>query len=90
MLQRSWAERMGLPIVVWGEVVEGIKVVEKNRATVFEDRKEGIEILLRIRDNNYRKKNVSAVLVGISEGCSDPKYAVFVEPDFLIEINDDE
>lgn len=87
--QKTWAERVGLPTAVWGEIIEGIPIVEENRATVFEEFREGIETLVKIRDENYRDKNVGAVVVGVQEGVKIPKYAVFVESGFLIDVEDD-
>ncbi len=65
----------------------GIPIREENRATVFETRKAGIEILQKILRENYLSKGVHAVLAGIpTNSYPKYKYAIFVENDFLREI----
>lgn len=90
---------MGLPSGTWGMIVDGIPILEKNRATVWEFRRSGIEILQQICQKNYRDKRINAIVFGIEE-CRETnmpgafvetvKYAVFCESGFLINVSEDE
>lgn len=77
----------GIKTGVFGEIVEGVEISEENRATCYETRREGIEVLQRICWNNYVRKGVDAVLFGVSCGADRYKYAVFVRSGFLRELN---
>jgi hypothetical protein len=87
--RKSWADRQGYKTGLWGEIVEGIPIREENRATVFEFRKEGIEALQSYLRQQYTRKGVHAVLFGI-EGNNDIKYAVFVRPGFLKNVDEED
>jgi hypothetical protein len=87
--RKSWADRAGIPTGSWGEIANNIPIREENRATVWEFRKEGIEILMKIAREQYTKKGIHCTLFGIDEG-NDIKYAVFVRPRFLTEVTEDE
>lgn len=87
--RKSWADRQGIRTGVWGEIVDGIPIREENRATVWEFRKEGIEVLMKLAREQYTKKGVRCTLFGIEEG-KNIKYAVFVQPRFLKEVDEDE
>lgn len=89
---QSWANKQHIPTGEMGENYRcayhgrDIHICEANRATCYEERREGIETLMRIRDENYRLKNVDAVVFGI-EGGKNIQYAVFVESGFLTHMN---
>jgi hypothetical protein len=85
-MRKSWADQQGIKTGVMGEIVDGINITESNRATVYEDRREGIESLLNIARENYRKKGVNAVVFGVWYGADKLKYAVFVQNNFLKEV----
>jgi hypothetical protein len=87
--RKSWADRNHIPTGTWGDVVNGIKIHEDNRATVWEFRREGIEELQRIMINQYKSKGVGCTLFGVDNGTT-IKYAVFVENNFLIKVDEDE
>jgi hypothetical protein len=84
--RKSWADKQGFQTGVLGEIltVNGgrITIAEKNRATTYETRKEGIAELQQYLHNNFRRKNVNAVLFGV-EGGERIAYAVFVEDNWL-------
>lgn len=87
--RKSWADKQGVPTGSWGEIVNDIPIYEENRATVWEFRKEGIEVLIALAKQQYTMKGIRCTLFGIDEG-KDIKYAVFVEPRFLIDVTEDE
>lgn len=87
--RKSWADRAGIRTGSWGEVVDGIPIIEDNRATVWEFRKEGIEILMKLAREQYTKKGVNCILFGIDAG-KDIKYAVFVQSRWLIPVDENE
>jgi hypothetical protein len=79
---------MSVPIhnVIMNEVVNGIHITEKNRATVWEWSADGLQILQKIAREFYLDKGVRAVICGIYNPRSERyKYAVFVEDGFLTE-----
>ena len=98
----SWAERQGIRVGKLGDRVDGswgypadlggyerhpIHICEANRATTYEFRKSGIELLQKILQDNYLSKGVDAVLYGIAG--PEPKYAVFVESGWMREVEPD-
>jgi len=98
----SWADRQGIKIGKLGDRVAGswgypadsggyekqiIHICEANRATTYEFRKSGIEILQKILHDNYLSKGVDAVLYGIAG--PEPKYAIFLTSGFLREVEPD-
>jgi hypothetical protein len=87
--RKSWADRQHIPTGYWGEVVGGIHILEKNRATVWEFRREGIEELQRIMISQYKSKGVRCTLFGIDDG-KDIKYAIFLENNWLVKVDEDE
>lgn len=87
--RKTWADRSAIPSGVWGEIVDGVRIAEDNRATGWEYRRDGIETLLRIRDRNYLDKKVNAVVFGVDDGTR-VKYAVFVQDGFLTYVSEDE
>lgn len=90
--QKSWADRQGIKTGVMGEVIDGITIAERNRATVYEFRKEGIQQLQHYMRTHYtgHKNRVNAILFGVHFGYDEIKYAVFVEDGFLKEVGEDE
>jgi hypothetical protein len=88
--RKSWADREGVPSGVWGEVYEGIPIIEENRATGWEYRRDGIEELLKIARENYRVKGVRAYVYGVDDGGVNVKYAIFVQSGFLRPVTEDE
>lgn len=64
-----------------------IHICEETRATTYEFRRAGIEILQKILEDNYLSKGVDAVLYGIAG--PEPKYAVFVQSGWLREVEPD-
>lgn len=91
MDRKSWADRQGILTGVYGEVINGIPIQEKNRATVYEFRKAGIEVLQKITRENYIEKGVQAVLFGIlDEDAGLHKYAVFVQSGFLQNVEEED
>lgn len=82
---KTWADRAGLPTGVMGEYYYDIHICEANRATVYEERREGIETLCAIRDS-YRRKSVDAAVFGI-DGGKNIQYAVFVQSGFLRDVD---
>lgn len=86
--RKSWADRQGIKTGIWGEIVDGIPIREENRATVFEFRKEGIQVLQKLLREQYLRKGVNAVLFGI-EGAVDIKYAIYVQSGFLKPVEDE-
>lgn len=88
-MRKSWADSMGIRSGVMGEIVDGVTISEENRATVYETRKEGIEMLRKIWWENYAAKGVQAVLFGIWYGENQVKYAIFVEDNFLREVDEE-
>jgi hypothetical protein len=89
MTRKSWADRAGIKTGVIGESVDGIPIRESNRASVWEFRKEGIEILQRLAREQYTRKGVRCTLFGVRDG-STIKYAIFVENGFLKDVTEDE
>jgi len=85
--RKSWMDRQGIPTGVLGEVVDGITIAEENRATVYEDRREGVEFLT-LWYRHYRSKGTKCVLFGVHEP-DRIKYAVFVQPGFLRKVQTD-
>jgi hypothetical protein len=88
--RKSWADQQGIPTGVWGEVYFNIPILEVNRATGWEFRREGVEILLKMCRENYILKGVRAIVFGVQEGISATKYAVFVQSGFLKQVTEDE
>ena len=89
--RKSWADQQGIPTGVWGEIYFKIPILEKNRATGWEFRKEGIETLLKICRENYISKGVRAIVFGVDEGNGAAiKYAIFVQNGFLREVTEEE
>lgn len=87
--RKSWADQQGIRTGVWGEVLNGVTICEDNRATTWEFRQDGIELLRKILHENYLQKGVKAVLFGVDEdGHSAIKYAVFVRSGFLTPVSD--
>ena len=86
--RKSWADREGIPTGVEGETYRGIWIRDENRATVFEFRKAGIEVLRKIAVG-YNAKGVKAVLYG-TQSSNGHKYAVYVQDGFLREVGEDE
>jgi hypothetical protein len=87
---RRWVDQMHLPTGVWGEFRQGVWIDEENRASVFEFRKEGIQLLLKICRDNYTRKNVRAIVFGVQHDGPETKYAIFVERKFLRPVSEDE
>jgi histidinol phosphatase-like PHP family hydrolase len=87
--RKSWADQQGIRTAVFGQTIDNIHIEEKNRATVYERYKEGIQELRAYLQNNYRSKGIEAVLIGIEAG-EEVKYAVFVQDGFLREVGGDE
>ncbi len=87
--RKSWADREGIPTGTWGEICNNIPIKEDNRASVWEFRKEGIEVLMKLAKQQYTMKGVNCTLFGIDEG-KDIKYAIFVEPRWLTPVTEDE
>lgn len=85
--RKSWADFNGIRAGALGDVVDGITICEKNRATVYERYREGITELRWYLQNNYRDKGIRAVLYGIDNGTT-TKYAVFVASDYLLDVGD--
>jgi hypothetical protein len=72
-----------------GATVRDVRVVEKNRATTWETRKQGITIL-QSWVAHYLNTGVNAILAGVPTNSKPPyKYAVFVQEGFLTDIPDD-
>jgi hypothetical protein len=87
---KSWADSSGIRTGVLGEVLDcGITIAEKNRATGWEHRRAGIEVLQKICRESYRKKGVNALVFGVYDGPDVIKYAVFVQNGFLTEMDDE-
>lgn len=84
-MRKSWADQQGIRTGVFGEVIDGVEICEKNRATVWEQHRQGIEELREFMQKNYRSKRVPAVLFGVWHG-GVIKYAVFVVDGFLKEV----
>jgi hypothetical protein len=89
MSRKNWADQAGIKTGVMGEIVNGILIDERNRATTWEKRRADIEVLLDIQRNNYRRKGIKAVVFGVPRG-QDKYYAVFVQNGFLREVPDAE
>jgi len=88
-MAKSWADTVGIPTGVLGEVLSsGVRIAEENRATVWEFRRAGIEVLRKMCKDNYKAKGVNAVVFGVYEGPETVKYAVFVQDGFLTEVGD--
>jgi hypothetical protein len=87
---KSWADWQNIPTGVFGEICHGITIKEENRATVWEYRRAGIEILQKILRENYLYKGVPAVLFGVWESPEVVKYAVFCRDGWLKEVSEDE
>lgn len=62
-----------------------IPIVERNRATVYATTKADFKLLQKIRDEAYLSKGVEAILVCINGRSRDLRFAVYVEPGFLVE-----
>jgi len=89
MNRKTWADRQGIATGVLGEVYRGVRIAESNRATVYESEEHGIRVLQRIARENYKRKNVKAVLFGVDDYLNKTRsYAVFVEDGFLREVVD--
>ena len=90
MQRKSWSDQQGIPTGVIGDIYRNggmtINIQEKNRATIYEWRREGIEILQKILRENYLRKGIRAVLFGIHD-TKVIKYAIFVQDNFLKEID---
>lgn len=87
---KSWADRNNIPSGVFGETYRGIPIREKNRCTVWEFRRAGIEMLQKILKENYLDKGVQAVLFGVYDSPERCKYAIFVRDNFLREVGEDD
>lgn len=87
--RKSWADRQSIPTGSWGETFCNILIKEENRASVWEFRKDGIEVLMKLARQQYTLKGVNCTLFGIDEG-RDIKYAIFVESNWLIPLNEDD
>ena len=74
-----------------GSKIRDIRIIEKNRATVWETRKQGIS-LLQNWVLHYLRTGINAVLAGVPTNSTNGpqyKYAVFVADGFLTDIPDD-
>ena len=87
--RKSWADRQGILTGVEGEFHGGVWIEEKNRATVYEYRRAGIETLRDIC-LQYRRKKVKAVLFGTPSPNGQPRYAVYVQSGFLRDVGEDD
>jgi hypothetical protein len=89
--RKSWADRERIPTGVFGEICNGVTIKEENRATGWEFRRDGIEVLLKIAKESYIKKGIKAVVFGVDgDGKTAIRYAVFVQDGFLVPIDDNE
>jgi hypothetical protein len=70
-------------IAVMGQRIEGINIVEENRATVWMSLDDGVAELRMYMNKNYLLKGVKAILAGVHKGDGLVSYAVFVEDGFL-------
>lgn len=68
-------------IAVLGQRIEGIHIVEENRATIWEYADKSHE-LQAYMESNYLTKGVRAILIGVRRE-NNVSYAVFVEDGFL-------
>jgi hypothetical protein len=84
MSRKTWADLQGLPTGVEGEIVNGITVSDSRRVTEYAERRADIELLVKIKNSNYRSKGVNAVVFGIDKGEGRMCYAVYVEDSFKI------
>jgi hypothetical protein len=100
----TWADSIGLMKGKLGDVVLDIRIIEANRATVYEKRKGGIQELLEYQYNNYTHKGIRSVIYGVHLPLSittglDRKvrakalsteiyYAIFCEDGFIINEQD--
>lgn len=61
----TWIDSVGIKNGKLGDVVDGVNITEENRATIYEERKAGIQELLGYQQSNYTKKGVKSVIYGV-------------------------
>lgn len=89
MSRPSWIQASGIPSGKLGDVVDGIRIIEANRATVYEDCRKGIEELQAFLVSNYTNKGVKAVLYGITSARKTQEFAVFCQDGFITNVHSD-
>jgi hypothetical protein len=87
---KRWADRENIASGVFGETYRGITIKEENRATTWEFRRSGIEMLQKILKENYLDKGVHAVLFGVYDSPDTVKYAIFCRDGFLRHVGEDD
>lgn len=86
--RKSWADLQGILTGFWRDKVDGILITEDNRASVWEFRREGIEVLQQIMISQYKNKGVRCTLFGIDDGKT-IKYAIFLQNGWFRKIEDE-
>jgi hypothetical protein len=72
------------------EIPSTIHICEETRATTYEFRNAGVQVLQKILTDNYLSKGIDGVLYGIASSTNrDTKYAIFLASGFLREVEPD-
>jgi hypothetical protein len=95
LARAPWIETSGIRNGRMYDVVDGVRIIEANRATVYERYHEGIVALQSYLQSNYLAKGVKAVLYGVrirtktkpSRLSTTVSYAVFCIDGFLTDIS---